>query len=67
MPTNAPTLTDAQCRALAIAEAERWQIWYEAATGDRVRLRHGRPDRLLLLTLTPDNDPPPAPARRRAA
>lgn len=49
----APTLGEAQRRALAIAESERWRIVAEGADGQRVTLRAGRRRRVLVLRLGP--------------
>lgn len=55
------TLTDAQRRALAIAEAERWRVVAEAGDGTRATLaRGGRRGRVLVLMLSgpePDGVP----------
>jgi hypothetical protein len=49
----APTLTDAQRCAVALAEGTGWRIIVEAADGSRLRLRQGHPARNLVLLLGP--------------
>jgi hypothetical protein len=51
LQTSAPALSEAQRRALAIGDEERWQIIVEAADGTRLQLRRGHPERVLILRL----------------
>ena len=60
MRTSPADLSDAQRRALAVADAERWRIYVEAPDGARVLLRQGDARRVLVLVLAdrPDDDDP---------
>jgi len=46
------SLSDLAQRALALADAERWNVAAQATDGTRVPLRTGRPGRTLVLYLS---------------
>ena len=60
MQTSPAALTDAQRRALAVADAGRWRIYAELPDGTRVLLRLGHPAYTLVLCVSdrPDDDDP---------
>jgi hypothetical protein len=51
LPTNAPSLTEAQRRALALGDDLRWCILVEAGNSSQVMIRTGQPARVLVLCL----------------